>query len=181
MLVEKSNFTVTRMARLPGVSRSGFYAWSGREPSKRALRQQRITRKVVWFHGASDEVSGSLKILADLRDDGEVISRKTVAKTMNHLGLRGVSPKKWRTTTIIDRGDSYPADAVNRTWDTGGLNQVWVGDVTYLKTWEGWLYLATVIDAHSRRVIGWAIADSLACRPRRGRTENGHQTTCRAA
>jgi len=53
---------------------------------------------------------------------------------MNHLGLRGVSPKKWRTTTIIDRGDSYPADAVNRTWDTGGLNQVWVGDITYLKT-----------------------------------------------
>jgi transposase InsO family protein len=161
MLVEKSNYSVSRMARLLEVSRSGFYAWCKRVPSRRAVRAERIEAKVGWFHGESDEVSGSPRILADLREDGETISRKTVAKTMRRLGLRGICPKKWRTTTIVDHADAYPADAAKRLWDTGTLNAVWVGDVTYLRTWEGWLYLATVIDAHSRRVIGWAIADHM--------------------
>lgn len=89
MHAEKSNFTVARMARLLEVSRSGFYAWLKRGPSNRAVRAERIEQKVAWFHGESDEVSGSPKILADLREDGEVISRKTVAKIMRRLGLRG--------------------------------------------------------------------------------------------
>ena len=161
MLVEKSNYSVSRMARLLEVSRSGFYAWCKRVPSKRAVRAERIEAKVAWFHGESDEVSGSPRILADLREDGEVISRKTVAKAMRKLGLRGICPKKWRTTTIIDQGDTYPADAAKRAWDTGVLNAVWVGDITYLRTWQGWLYLAVVIDAHSRRVIGWAIDEHM--------------------
>ncbi len=161
MLVERSNFTVSRMGRLLGVSRSGFYAWLGRVPSQRAIRAERIEAKVAWFHGDSDEVSGSPKILADLRGDGEVISRKTVARTMRKLHLVGVCPKRWRTTTLIDHADAYPVDAVKRDWDKGELNAVWVGDITYLRTWEGWLYLATVIDAHSRRVIGWAIDEHM--------------------
>jgi transposase InsO family protein len=161
MHAEKSNFSIARMARLLEVSRSGFYAWLTREPSPRALRAERIEAKIGWFHGESDEVSGSPRVLADLREDGEVISRKTVAKTMRRLGLRGICPKRWRTTTVIDHADAYPPDAVARVWDTGVLNRVWVGDVTYLRTWEGWLYLATVIDAHSRRVVGWAIAEHM--------------------
>ena len=149
------------MARLLEVSRSGFYAWLQREPSKRALRTERVEAKIAWFHGASDEVSGSPRILADLREDGEIISRKTVAKAMRRLGLRGICPRRWKTTTIVDHADAYPADAAKRVWDTGVLNAVWVGDISYLRTWEGWLYLATVIDAHSRRVIGWAIGDHM--------------------
>ena len=161
MLVEKSNYSVSRMARLLEVSRSGFYAWCRRAPSKRAVRAGRIEAKIDWFHGESDEVSGSPRILADLRGDGEVISRKTVAKAMRKLGLRGICPRRWRTTTLVDSGDTYPVDAARRAWDTGVLNAVWVGDITYLRTWQGWLYLATVIDAHSRRVIGWAIAEHM--------------------
>lgn len=161
MHAEKGNFTISRMARLLEVSRSGFYAWSSRAPSARALRAERIEGKIAWFHGESDEVSGAPRILADLRSDGEIISRKTVAATMRRLGLRGVCPRRWRTTTILGHGDAYPPDAVNRVWDTGVLNRVWVGDITYLRTWEGWLYLATVIDAHSRRVIGWAIDEHM--------------------
>jgi transposase InsO family protein len=147
MLAEKNNFTITRMARLLAVSRSGYYAWQGRLPSKQAVRRERIEGKVAWFHGESDEVSGSPKILADLRADGETISRKTVAKAMRRLGLQGICPKKWRTTTLTDAADTYPVDAAKRVWDTGTLNAIWVGDITYLRTWEGWLYLATVIDA----------------------------------
>lgn len=161
MHAEKSNHTVSRMARLLEVSRSGFYAWSKRLPSTRAVRAERIEAKIAWFHGDSGEVSGAPRILADLREDGEVISRKTVAKTMRRLGLRGICPKRWKTTTVVDSGDTYPPDAAKRVWDTGVLNAVWVGDITYLRTWEGCLYLATVIDAHSRRVIGWAIADHM--------------------
>ena len=124
MLVERSNFTVSRMGRLLGVSRSGFYAWLGRVPSTRAIRAERIEAKVAWFHGDSDEVSGSPRILADLRGDGEVISRKTVAKTMRKLGLKGVCPKRWKTTTVINRDDAYPVDVVQRKWDVGALNHV---------------------------------------------------------
>ena len=149
------------MVRLLEVSRSGYYVWLDRKPSDRAIRRENIEQKVAWFHGDSDEVYGAPRILADLRADGETISRKTVAKTMQRLGLVGVCPKKWKTTTIIDHADAYPVDAVKREWDTGALNQVWVGDITYLRTWEGWVYLATVIDAHSCRVIGWAIADHM--------------------
>jgi putative transposase len=161
MHAEKRNFTIARMARLLEVSRSGFYAWLTREPSRRALRAERIEAKIAWFHGESDEVSGAPRILVDLREDGEIISRKTVAKTMRRLGLRGICPRRWRTTTIVDHADAYPPDAANRAWDTGVLNRIWVGDITYLRTWEGWLYLATVIDAHSRRVIGWAIDEHM--------------------
>jgi putative transposase len=161
MHAEKSNFSIVRMARLLEVSRSGFYAWLTRAPSERALRAERIEAKIVWFHGESDEVSGSPRILVDLREDGEIISRKTVAKTMRRLGLRGICPRRWRTTTVVDHADAYPPDAAKRAWDTGVLNRIWVGDITYLRTWQGWLYLATVIDAHSRRVIGWAIDEHM--------------------
>jgi putative transposase len=93
MHAEKSNFSIVRMARLLEVSRAGFYAWLTREPSPRALRSVRIEAKIAWFHGESDEVSGSPRILVDLRADGEVISRKTVATTMRRLGLRGICPR----------------------------------------------------------------------------------------
>ena len=131
MHAEKSNHTVSRMARLLEVSRSGYYAWAQRPPSKRAVRAERIEAKVAWFHGDSDEVFGAPRILADLREDGETISRKTVAKTMRKLGLRGICPKRWKTTTVTDSNDTYPADAVNRAWDTGVINAVWIGDITY--------------------------------------------------
>lgn len=161
MHAEKSNFTLTRMARLLEVSRSGYYAWVSRAPSPASVRRACVEQKVSFFHGVSDETYGAPRILADLREDGETISRKTVASMMKRLGLVGVSPRKWRTTTVTDRTDTYPADVVKRQWDTGALNQVWVGDITYLRTWEGWLYLAVVIDAHSRRVIGWAMAEHM--------------------
>jgi len=86
---------------------------------------------------------------------------KGVAKTMRTLGLVGICPKKWQTTTVKGDQDTYPADLVKRSWDTGVLNQVWVSDITYLRTWQGWLYLAVVLDAHSRRVIGWAIEEHM--------------------
>ena len=161
MLAEKKNFTITRMARLLNVSRSGFYAWLGRKPSQRALRREELGRQITHFHAASNGVYGAPRILADLRESGEVISRKTVASIMADLGLQGVFPKRFKTTTLRSNADTYPEDLAQRAWDKGSVNQVWIGDITYLRTWEGWLYLATVIDAHSRRVVGWAIDETM--------------------
>jgi transposase len=90
---------------------------------------ERIEAKIAWFHGESDEVSGAQRILVDLREDGEIISGKTVAMTMRRLGPRGICPKRWRTTTIVDHADAYPPDAAKRAWDTGVLNRIWVGDM----------------------------------------------------
>ena len=173
MLVEKTSFSISRMARLLQVSRSGYYAWLLRKLSKRTLRRETIEQRMMWFHGDSDEVYGAPRILADLRADGEIISRKTVATTMRRLGLVGICPKRLKTTTVIDHADAYPVDAVKREWDTGALNQVWVGDITYLRTLEGWIYLATVIDAHSRRVIEQRRRRPYAHRPDPGCVDDG--------
>ena len=85
---------------------------------------------MVWFHGDFDEVSGSPKILADLREDGEIISRKTVAKGMRRLRIEGICSKRWRTTTVVNSAGPYPVDAVKREWDSGALNHTWVTDFT---------------------------------------------------
>ena len=106
MRVEKNTFTITRMARLLEVLRSGFCARLRRKPSDRTVRTERIEQTVVWFHGDSDEVSGAPKILADLCDDGEIISRKTVAKGMRPLGLKGICPKGWWTTAAVNSADA---------------------------------------------------------------------------
>ena len=134
MLAERTNSAITRMARLLEVSRSGYYVWIDRKPSERAIRREAIDQKISCFHGDSDEVYGSPRILADLHADGETISRKTVASAMKRPGLVGICPKEWKTTTVIDHAYAYPVDAVKRQWDTGSLNQVWVGDITYLRT-----------------------------------------------
>jgi transposase InsO family protein len=133
MLAEKGNFSILRMVPLLAVSRSRYYAWIDRAPSPAAIRRVHIEQKVAYLHGDSDEVYGSPRIIADLRADGEIISRKTVAATIRRLGLVGICPKKWKTTTIIDHTDAYPVDAVKRQWDAGALSQVWVGDITYLR------------------------------------------------
>ena len=162
---ERANFPVTRMVQLLGVSRAGYYAWVRRlhaEPGLRAARRAALTEQIKDFHEASAGVNGSPRILADLRQAGEVVSRKTVAKIMREQGIVGISPRPWTPATTIS-GDSPHTipDLVNRVFDTGQLNRVWTSDITYLDTWEGWLYLCAVRDGCSRRVLGYAFSDSL--------------------
>lgn len=118
--------------------------------------------KIAAAHAASDGVYGAPRILDDLRDDGEVVSRKTVAKLMRDNGIEGISPRSWRpVTTIADPGRQTIPDLVNRHFDRGELNAVWTSDITYLRTGQGWLYLCAVRDGCSRRVIGYGFSDSL--------------------
>lgn len=156
---------VARMADLLGVSRSGYYAWAARRdagPGPRAVRRADLVVKIRVAHDASAGVNGAPRILADLRADGEVVSRKTVATLMRRHQIRGISPRPWQpVTTITDQRPHTIPDLVARRFDRGGLNRVWTSDITYLGTGEGWLYLAAVRDGCSRRVIGYAFADHL--------------------
>ena len=105
---------------------------------------------------------GAPRILADLRADGEQVSRKTVAASLRRQGLAGISPRRFApATTVVDLDAAVPKDLVRRRFDTGVLNRVWTSDITYLRTGEGWLYLCAVRDGCSRRVIGWAIDEYL--------------------
>jgi putative transposase len=165
MDTEKASYDVTRMARLLDVSRSGYYDWARRRvagPTPAQHRRVALTEKIRAFHKASDDVYGSPRILADLREDGEVVSGKTVAKLMRCSGIVGISPRKWTPVTTVQGLDQAPCpDRVNRAFDTGVLNAVWLSDITYLDTDEGWLYLCAVRDGHSRRVLGWAVEDHM--------------------
>lgn len=150
------------MADLLGVSRSGYYDWRKRAagpPGPRAARREELKSAVLAAHQASDGVNGAPRITADLRAAGQAVNRKTVANVMAELQIQGVSPRPWKVTTIPDLGAERHPDLVNRIFDTGRLDAVWISDITYLATGEGWLYLAVVRDACSRRVLGWAIED----------------------
>ena len=150
------------MCRLLGISRAAFYAWIDRPASARAIRAQALGERIVALHRASDGTYGSPRVLSDLRAEGVVVSAKTVAKVMQDRAIRGCAPRRWRTTTVPEPDPAnIPTDRVQRQFDRGRLDAVWVGDITYIRTWTGWLYLATVIDAHSRRVIGWALAEHM--------------------
>ena len=117
---------------------------------------------------------GSPRILADLREAGEQISAKTVAKLMRQAGIAGISPRGFVPVTTQPGPDPQPvADLVGRRFDRGQLNRVWTSDITYLATGQGWLYLCAIRDGCSRRVVGWAIAGPPPHRPGRGRAPQG--------
>ena len=162
---EKATFEIVRMCDLLKVSRSGYYKWVDRQvagPSARERRQQELLVKIRQFHTDSDGVNGAPRITADLREDGEVVSQKTVAKLMRRNEIRGISPRPWRpVTTLPDQVPHTLPDRVGRVFDHGALNVVWTSDITYLATGQGWLYLCAVRDGCSRRVIGYAFSDSL--------------------
>jgi putative transposase len=165
MEAEKATYEIARMARLLEVSRSGFYDWVRREkagPSPAQQRRAELTAKIITQHAESDHVYGSPRILADLREAGETVSGKTVAKLMRAAGIVGISPRGFLPVTTQPGPDPQPLpDLVGRRFDRGELNQVWTSDITYLATGQGWLYLCAIRDGCSRRVVGWAIDDHL--------------------
>jgi transposase InsO family protein len=118
-----------------------------------------LTAVVLRAHADSDGVNGAPRITADLRDAGHRVNRKTVASIMAGLRIQGVSPRPWKVTTVPDPAAGPLPDLVERNFDAGRLDAVWISDITYLATGQGWLYLAVVRDACSRRVLGWAIEE----------------------
>jgi putative transposase len=150
------------MCRLLGVSASGFYAWDERPPSRRALEDIALSAKIHAIHRGSRECYGVPRIHAELADDYDVhVGKKRVARLMRAAGLRGVMRRGFVRTTVRDFTALAPPDLVDRNFQIDQLDRLWVADITYCPTWAGFLYLAIVLDACSRKVVGWAMENHL--------------------
>ena len=159
---KKAEHSVKTMCRVLGVSRSGFHAWQTRPPSPRAREDARLIARIRELFKLRRKVYGSPRIWADLvLDDGERIGRKRVERLMREAGLSGLQEKKWRSTTLRVPGVRVADDLLDRDFAAGAPNRCWVADITYLRTWEGWLYLVAVQDLYSRRIVGWSMADHM--------------------
>ena len=149
------------MCGVLGVSSSGYYAWRKRPPSRRTQRDTALTEEIHAAHSASRGTYGAPRIHAELAAKGIRVGRKRVARPMSRAGLAGVSRRRFATTTF--KGDGRPApDLVERNFTARAPDRLWVADITYIPTWAGFLYLAVVLDAFSRRVVGWSMATTLA-------------------
>lgn len=149
---------VSEMCRVLEVSRSGFYDWQARVPSARELEDRVLACEIELIYECSGRTYGVPRMTHWLRQQGFEANHKRVARIMGELGLEGESGRRRVKTTIVDKRATAASDHVKRDFNPPAPNVVWCGDITYLHTGEGWLYLATVIDLYSRRVIGWAAA-----------------------
>jgi putative transposase len=152
----RSAFPVGLMCRVLAVARSGFYAWARRPSSARALADRPLQVGIAASHRRSVGTYGSPRILRDLQAAGHRVGRKRVARLMAQLGLVGVTRRRFRRTTQSDHAWPIAPNLLDRQFAVAAPNQAWVADVTYCWTHEGWLYLAVVLDLHSRRIVGWA-------------------------
>jgi transposase InsO family protein len=156
---EKANYSVGMMCRLLEVSRSGFYAWRKRPESRRRIRDRALTVRIRAVHAESRRTYGSPRITAELRDAGESVARKRVARLMREQGLIGRRRRRYVCTTNSAHSWPVAANVLARRFSVGKGAHGWVGDITYLATTQGWVYLAVLLDLASRAVVGWAIGD----------------------
>ncbi len=159
---EKASTPVSVACALLGVSRSGYYEWATRAPSDRALSDAWLLEKIRAIWAENRKVYGAPRIHADLRmKHGVRVGRKRVERLMRGAGLSGLSARKRGRTTIRVPGVRVADDLVERRFRPVAPNVLWIADVTYLRTWEGWLYLAAVQDAYSRAIVGWSMAEHM--------------------
>jgi putative transposase len=153
---------VARACRLLKVSRAAYYQRRTGVPSPRRAADVILSAKITGIHTESRGTYGSPRVHRALRRQGAGCGTRRVTRLMRAAGLEGRRKKRWRTTTIADPAAERPRDLIQRDFaPRPGTDQRYAGDITYLMTWEGWAYLATVIDLSSRRVVGWALADHM--------------------
>jgi transposase InsO family protein len=181
--VERANYPITMMCRLLDVPRSTFYDWAGRADTvtATAARRAAVAEAVESVFEEYRQTYGCRRIAHVLNTErGMPVSVGTVADIMRERGLVAVQPRGYKTTTVADKHAEYPKDAIGRDFTTQAPGVRLVGDITYLRTGQGWLYLATVIDLCTRMVVGWAIAEhmraSLVCDAMRMAHDGGYLT-----
>lgn len=157
----KAMYPIVVMCRLLEVSRAGFYEWQRRGPSRHDRYDSQLTALLAAMHAASRGTYGSPRLHRELAEDGHHVSRKRVCRLMKSRGLRGCRPRPYKVTTDSRHSESLAPDLVLRNFWPEAPDRVWAADITYVRTWEGWLYLAVIIDLFSRRVVGWSAASHM--------------------
>ena len=158
---EGAKLPTSLLCRALKVSRSGFYAWSKRPPSRRDVEDSRLVPVIRASHAQSRATYGSPRVHKDLQALSYRVSRKRVARLMRREGLSARPPRRYRATTDSTHSLAIAPNVVAREFHAAKPNRVWVTDTTYIWTGEGWLFLAAIVDIFSRRVVGWAMADHL--------------------
>lgn len=183
---EKANFSIAAMCRVLEVTRSGYYAWSKRIESARWLRDRKLLLPIRASFYESRRTYGSPRVHRDLLANGEHVGRKRVARLMREEGLVSRRKKRFRRTTDSNHQHPIARNVLDRRFAPGGSETWWVGDITYIWTLEGWLYLATLLELTTRRVVGWAMSSRIdqglvlsafeMAVARAGRLPHGHHT-----
>jgi putative transposase len=158
---EKANHAIAMLCRVLGVSSSGYYAWRTRGPSARAQADAALLTRIRTAHEESRETYGAPRIHADLRAAGVCCGRKRVARLLRGAGLVGCHRRRFVVTTQRAATASPAPDRVQRQFVASAPNRLWTADITAIPTWDGFLYLAVVLDVFSRKIVGWAMADHL--------------------
>lgn len=163
MLEHQHRFRLQRMAALFGVSRSGYYEWrrTGQELTPKAQRQAILDKKISAAFLLSKQPDGARRIRAALAELGQSVDLKTVFNSMKRQGLRAKAARKFKVTTDSNHQHPVAPNLLEQQFQSDAPNQKWVGDITYLQTIEGWLYLAVVIDLYSRAVVGWSMSSRM--------------------
>jgi len=158
---EQATYPIIVLCRALRVARSAYYAWARRGVSARATADAALTRPIAAVHARSRRTYGAPRVHAELRAGGTRCARKRVARLMRTAGLVGCHRRRRARTTVADPAHAPAPNLVARDFAAPAPDRLWIGDITYVPTREGWLYLAVLLDAHSRRVVGWAMADHL--------------------
>jgi putative transposase len=156
----QASHSISMMCRVLGVTESGYHAWRVRPASRHATEDRELLELIHGIYDESRATYGAPRVHAELAAQGVHVGRKRVARLMRQAGLVGASRRRWCTTTVSD-GTPPAEDLVDRDFTVEAPNQLWVADITYVPTWVGFLYLAVVLDAYSRRIVGWAMATHL--------------------
>jgi putative transposase len=157
----RRHYPVAKLCTVLHVSRSGYYDWSKRKPSERKERRVKLTRNILRIFNQSKQVYGSRKVKEQLAREGEQVSERTVRTIMQENKLKSKTVRKYKATTNSNHQLPVYENVVNQQFNVPELNKVWVGDITYIATSEGWLYLASVMDLCTRKIVGWQISDRM--------------------
>jgi putative transposase len=158
---EKANYPISKMCRWANVSKSGFYEWRDRPASATADRREALADRIVAIFNDNDQAYGYRRVHAELHHQGIEGGPELVRSIMTAAGLVACQPRPYKVTTMADGSHDGPADLCRRDFAAPAPGVKLVGDITYIRTWAGWVYLATVIDCYSRMVIGYAMADHM--------------------
>ncbi len=162
VLARKAEHSIKLMCRVLEVSRSGYHGWAVREPSERAAQDAVLSGRIAAIHSLSLKTYGSPRVRAELVLEHDIrVGRKRVERLMRQAAMSGLIRRRRGKTTIRVQGVRTIPDLVERDFNPSAPDRLWCAAMTYIRTWEGWLYLASVMDCYSRRIVGWAMADHM--------------------